>query len=86
MVKCRVVLSVKEIRGRCPVFAMGDRIIFEFSEMVLNETDGVCLHAMPSSVHFAYALAKGVSIKETGLGKGEGKAYVQCPDPGLASC
>lgn len=78
----RVILIVEEIRGRCPVYEVGDKMAFEFPEMRLDKTEKVCLHAMPSIIHFAYALAKGVSVKETGLGKTEEKGYIQCPDPG----
>ena len=82
MKEWRVVFTVREIRGRCPVYEVGDKIPLDFLEMKLNETDKVCLHVIPCMMYFVYALAKGVLIRETWLGGTEEKAYVQCPDPG----
>lgn len=78
----RVVLTVREIRWRCPKYEVGDKLTLEFPEMTLNETDIVCLHVIPCMMHFVYASAKGVLIRETGLAETEEKSYVQCPDFG----
>ncbi|ASJ09813.1 TIGR04076 family protein [Thermococcus sp. P6] len=77
----RLEIRVKEIRGRCPVFKPGDRIIVEGPEIKLDESDALCTHALASLLPYMVALRKGVKPEEIGLGK-EGKAYVQCPDPG----
>ncbi|RLF91030.1 TIGR04076 family protein [Thermococci archaeon] len=77
----RLVITVVEIRGKCPVFKKGDRIVIEGSEINLKETDAVCTHAFASFLPYIVALRKGIKPSELGLGRGE-KAYVQCLDPG----
>lgn len=81
MKRRRITSTVNEIRERCPARKFGNKIAHEPSEMRSNETDRVCLNAMPCMIHFLYALTKGVSIREMGLSKTEDKAYIQCPDP-----
>jgi len=77
----RLVARVIEIRGKCPVFELGDRIVIEGPEIKLDETDAICTHAFASLLPYIVALRKGIKPSELGLGRGE-KAYVQCLDPG----
>ncbi|WP_052696199.1 TIGR04076 family protein [Palaeococcus ferrophilus] len=77
----RVVIRVVEVRGRCPVFKKGDRIVVEGPRVNLRETDALCTHAFASFLPHLVALRKGIKARELGLGRGE-KAYVQCLDPG----
>lgn len=77
----KLVIEVVEIRGKCPVFKKGDRIVIEGPKINLEETDAVCTHAFASLLPYIVALRKGIKANELGLGIGE-KAYVQCLDPG----
>lgn len=77
----RLIIKVIEIRGKCPVFKVGDKIVIEGPEVKLNETDALCIHAFSSLLPYIIAFRKGVKPKEIGLGT-ENKAYIQCPDPG----
>ncbi|AIU69317.1 hypothetical protein TEU_02590 [Thermococcus eurythermalis] len=77
----RLEIVVKEVRGKCPVFKKGDRIVVEGPRVKLDETDAVCTHAFASLLPYIVALRKGIKPSELGLGKGD-KAYVQCLDPG----
>ncbi len=77
----RLEARVIEIRGKCPVFKPGDRIVIEGPEIKLDETDAICTHAFASLLPYIVALRKGIKPGELGLGRGE-KAYVQCLDPG----
>ncbi|ADT84871.1 TIGR04076 family protein [Thermococcus barophilus] len=77
----KLIINVIEIRGKCPVFKVGDRIVIEGPQINLKETDAVCTHAFASLMPYIVALRKGIKPSELGLGKG-GKAYVQCLDPG----
>ncbi len=77
----RLEIRVIEIRGKCPVFRVGDRIVIEGPEINLRETDAVCTHAFASLLPYIVALRKGIKPSQLGLGRGE-KAYVQCLDPG----
>jgi len=80
----RLVVTVKEIRGRCPVFKVGDKIVVEEPEIVPEKTDALCVHALGSMLSMVIALSRGSSFKELGLSKEEGDVgYVQCLDPGL---
>ncbi len=78
----RFVAEVVEVRGRCPVFKVGDRIVIEGPRVVMEETDAICVHALPVILHYMIAVREGVSTKKLGLSKEEGVAYLQCPDPG----
>ncbi|WP_297090373.1 TIGR04076 family protein [Thermococcus sp.] len=77
----RLEIRVIKIRGKCPVFSPGDRIVVEGAEVNLDETDAICTHAFASLLPYIVALRKGIKPSELGLGRGE-KAYVQCLDPG----
>lgn len=79
----RLVITVKEIRGKCPVFKVGDMIVIEAPQIVPRRTDALCVHALGSMLSMINALSRGVSFKELGLAKEEGDVgYVQCLDPG----
>ena len=79
----RLIVTVKEIRGECPVFKVGDRIVIEEPKIVPEKTDALCVHALGSMLSIIIALGRGVSFKELGLAKEEGNVgYVQCLDPG----
>jgi uncharacterized repeat protein (TIGR04076 family) len=79
----RLIITVQEIRGRCPVFKVGDKIIVEEPEIITAKTDTLCVHAFGSMLSMIIPLSRGVSFKELGLAKGEEEVgYVQCLDPG----
>ena len=79
----RLFITVKEIRGNCPVFSIGDRIAIEAPEIIPEKTDALCVHALGSMLSMIIALSRGVSFKELGLAREEGDVgYIQCLDPG----
>jgi uncharacterized repeat protein (TIGR04076 family) len=79
----RLVLTVKEVRGRCPVHRAGDKIVVEAPKIDTANTDSLCVHALGSMLSMLTALARGVSFKDLGLATEEGDVgYVQCLDPG----
>jgi len=79
----RLVLTVKEIRGKCPVHKLGDRIVVESPEIIPTKTDALCVHALGSMLSVLVPLARGVSVKDLGLAREDGNiGYVQCLDPG----
>jgi len=79
----RLVIKVKEIKGKCPVHKVGDKIIVEAPNIVTAETDALCVHALGSMLSMIIPLARGVSFKDLGLAHKEGNVgYVQCLDPG----
>ncbi len=78
----RLIITVEEIRGRCPVFKVGDKIIVEDPEIITEKTDTLCVHAFGSMLSMIIPLSRGVSFRELGLAKEEEVGYVQCLDPG----
>ncbi len=79
----RLVLTVKEVRGRCPVHKVGDKIIVEVPKIDTSNTDTLCVHALGPLLSMLTALSRGVSFKDLGLATEEGDVgYVQCLDPG----
>jgi len=78
----RLVITVKEIRGHCPVYRAGDRIVVDDGyRLNLKETDNVCLHSLSSLMPYYVALSKGVDPVRLGLSRDGRAAYVQCLDP-----
>ncbi|RLG59689.1 MAG: TIGR04076 family protein [Candidatus Hydrothermarchaeota archaeon] len=77
-----MIIRVKEIRGRCPVYKGGEKIVIEGPEIVLEKTDKLCIHALATILHYAVALREGVDPIRLGLAKKGKKAYIQCLDPG----
>jgi len=78
----RLWIEVIDIKGTCPVFKISDKIIISGAQIDMEHTDAVCIHALPSLLHFSLALREGVDPVKLGLSKEEGIAYIQCPDPG----
>jgi len=79
----KLILTVKEIRGKCPVHKLGDKIVVESPEIVTDKTDALCIHALGSMLSVLVPLARGVGLKELGLTVREGNVgYIQCLDPG----
>ncbi|MGB9676282.1 MAG: TIGR04076 family protein [Candidatus Bathyarchaeales archaeon] len=79
----RLTITVKKIRGKCPVFNVGDKIVIEQPKIVLEKTDNLCVHALGAMLSMIIPLSKGISFKDLGLAKEEAdKGYVQCLDPG----
>lgn len=77
-------IEVCEIRGKCPVHKVGDKIVIDGPRIVLDKTDAVCVHALSSLLHYVLALEEGADPVKLGLSKPEDKqhAYIQCVDPG----
>lgn len=78
-----VVVTVKKIRGSCPVFKVGDRMVIDSPKIVIAKTDNICVHALGCLLSMIIPLSHGISFKQLGLTKGEGeKGYIHCLDPG----
>jgi len=79
----RLIITVKKIRGNCPVFKVRERIVIELPKVVVERTDNLCIHAFGCMLSMIVPLSLGTSFKQLGLTKEEGeKGYVQCLDPG----
>jgi uncharacterized repeat protein (TIGR04076 family) len=81
--KYRLVMTVKEIRGNCPVFKVRDRIVVESPKIVVRKTDNLCVHALGCMLSTIVPLSSGIGFKQLGLSKENSeKGYIQCLDPG----
>ena len=79
----RLIIKVVEIKGKCPVYEVGNRITLKQGYILdPGETDMVCMHSLASILPYYVALSRGVQAKELGLSREDSKeAYMQCLDP-----
>ena len=77
-------IEVVEIRGTCPVYKVGDKIMIDDPKILLQKTDALCTYALSSLLHYVLALERGADPVSLGLSKQEdsANAYIQCVDPG----
>ena len=75
-------IEVCQIKGTCPVYKVGDRMIIDGAKILLDKSDAVCIHALSTLLHYVVALDEGADPVKLGLSKDTGHAYMQCVDPG----
>jgi len=75
-------IEVCQIRGVCPVYKVGDRMVIDGPRILLDKTDAVCVHALSALLHYVVALDEGADPVKLGLSKDKEHAYMQCVDPG----
>ena len=77
-------IIVHEIRGKCPVHKVGDRIVVDDPKIVLESTDALCTHALSSLLHYVLIVEADADPVRLGLTKPDDRehAYIQCVDPG----
>jgi len=75
-----LLVQVVEIRGKCPVYKVGDSFKLEGGYRLVSEKP-VCMHALAALMPFYNALRVS-SAERWGLAGKDNKdrAYVQCPD------
>jgi uncharacterized repeat protein (TIGR04076 family) len=76
-----IVVKVKEIRGHCPTFKLGDSFELKAGYQLVSDIP-VCMHALAALMPFYNALCVSEPA-QWGLDgkKDKSKAYIQCPDP-----
>ncbi len=80
----RLVIQVVEIKGKCPVYQVGDRITLEEGYYLLRggAPERICLHSLAAILPYYVALSRGIAAKDLGLARGDSEeAYLQCLDP-----
>ena len=77
-------IVIHKITGNCPVYKEGDRITIENPNILLEKTDALCTHALPTILHYALILEYAWCPVKLGLTteEDENNAYFQCLDPG----
>jgi len=78
-----LVVTVKEIKGTCPVYSPGDLIVIREGYILdTKNSSDVCMHSLGSLMPYYVALSRGIPPDSLGLsGPKEGVAYLQCLDP-----
>ena len=81
----KLIISVEEIKGTCPVYKVGDKIVLDEGYQInLEATDSICMHSLASIMPYYVALSCGIDPRSIGLQRQDAKgdcAYVQCLDP-----
>ena len=78
-----LIVRVKEIKGTCPVYRVGDSILIREGYILdTKKSSTVCMHSLASLMPYYVALSKGISPQTLGLsGAKNDRAYLQCLDP-----
>ena len=76
-------IEVCEIRGKCPVYKVGDKIVINDPKILLDRTDALCTHALSTLLHYVTILEHDWCPVKLGLTtpKDPEHAYMQCVDP-----
>ncbi|MEM1674089.1 MAG: TIGR04076 family protein [Candidatus Bathyarchaeia archaeon] len=82
MVLYRVLISVMEIKGSCPVYKVGDKMTLEGFYIISGGSANICIHALTAMMSLLSAFSHGASARDLGIGSRDDEGYVQCPDPG----
>jgi len=77
-----ITATVKDVRGNCPVYKPGDKMVFEDFYLRPRQSAPVCIHALSAMTTFLSPFLQGVDADELGIGSGPNKGCLQCPDPG----
>ena len=80
--KYKLIFTVKEIRGKCPLYKPGDKIVIDGFYVNTKESKNVCMHAFSAMLSLVSLLSHGFSTKKLGIGLREDVGYLHCPDPG----
>lgn len=78
----RVIIEVKQIRGRCPVYKVGDSMTLEGYYIDSRRSSRICMHAFSAMSTLLSAFSHGSSAISLGIGEKENLGYLRCPDPG----
>jgi len=77
--KYRLVYTVDRILGTCPVHQLGDRIVVEEPELIVEHTDRICTTALAMLLSMTNTLAREVNPPDWVSSRVH---YFCCPDAG----
>lgn len=78
----RIKIIVQKIKGQCPIYKVGDEILFNKFYIDSTKSAPICIHAFLSMSSIIYAITHGAGMKQIGIGINDKEGYIQCPDPG----
>ncbi len=82
MTQYRLVVTVKEIQGKCPLYQVGDQLVLDKFYINTKKSKNVCMRAFSAMLTLLSPFIHGSSAIELGIGTKENVGYLQCPDPG----
>jgi uncharacterized repeat protein (TIGR04076 family) len=82
MMKTQVIVTVEKIRGICPVYKNGDKIVINDFYVKTRDSQNICIHAFAAMTTLLSAFLNGTSALKLGIGSEEDYGFLQCPDPG----
>ena len=82
MRRYRVVATVKEVKGKCPIYHLGDKIVFEDFYAKASKSKDICIHAFVGASTLLSPFLHGISARDIGINMEPDTGYIQCPDPG----
>ena len=77
------VTMIAETVSDCPTYIKGDQITIDYPEVVLEETDKVCVLALDQCHAYLLPLSRGVAFATLGIGEGIGKVRCSCTAGGV---
>ena len=85
MIKHRVTYEVEEIKGSCPMYKKGDRLVMDsygYTECVnVKESDAVCMRVLDNTwCHMVYQAGDDTLVDY--MGGGVGECRIACSMPG----
>lgn len=77
-------IKVGEIRGKCPVYKIRDKIVVDDPKILLDKTGALCTHALSTLLHYVTILEHDWRPMKLGLTTLEDPdhAYMEFVDPG----
>jgi len=77
-------IIVYDIKGFCPVYNKGDKIMIDDPKILLDKSSALCTHALSTILHYTTILEHNWCPVKLGLTTEKDKehAYMQCVDPG----
>jgi uncharacterized repeat protein (TIGR04076 family) len=74
--------EVVEIRGYCPLYNVGDKMVIDYPRVVLDKGDPLCANVLSSLMRYVQDLEKGADLDELGLSKSEdgNDAFIECEE------
>ena len=87
--RCKVVLEVVEVRGKCPIYKVGDKVAMDEpaylfgtkSYRMPEETNAICIGFATSLFAYEMPLLRGIDPVKLWLAKEGGSAYITCQAP-----
>jgi len=77
-----LIVRVKEVRGHCPVYKVGDEFVIKEGFKLVSTTP-LCMHSLASILPYYVALSRDIDPSTLGLASPGKYAQVQCLDPHL---